>query len=154
MRAAQDFSATPILADALQDAGCDDTDLLTYLRSDPRTPNPWPVKAAPNVSCDTVVRAVLTALIADPVAAGQAIIAVADFMDVLPVEVDILTLLQTALSAIGRGTGRSHISMSTDITSNIARGGKDLEAFWDAFGVIWGCVIPRDARTGLFSCAC
>ena len=33
MREAQEYSVTPILADALQDAGCDDVDLLASLRS-------------------------------------------------------------------------------------------------------------------------
>ena len=33
MRVAQDFSAAPILADALQDAGCDDAELLIKLRT-------------------------------------------------------------------------------------------------------------------------
>lgn len=32
MRESQDFSAAPILADALQDAGCDDEELLSFLR--------------------------------------------------------------------------------------------------------------------------
>ncbi|MCE9560804.1 MAG: hypothetical protein K8U57_01990 [Planctomycetes bacterium] len=30
----RDFSAMPILADALQDAGCDNTDILDHCRSD------------------------------------------------------------------------------------------------------------------------
>jgi hypothetical protein len=34
MRESQDYSATPILADALQDAGCDDAVLLDALRSE------------------------------------------------------------------------------------------------------------------------
>ena len=34
MRKAQDYSATPILADALQDAGCDDAALLDALRGE------------------------------------------------------------------------------------------------------------------------
>ena len=35
MYASRDFSAMPILADALQDAGCDNDDILTHCR-DPR----------------------------------------------------------------------------------------------------------------------
>jgi hypothetical protein len=30
----RDFTAMPILADALQDAGCDDADILTHCRGD------------------------------------------------------------------------------------------------------------------------
>ncbi|OWK36188.1 hypothetical protein FRUB_08751 [Fimbriiglobus ruber] len=34
MYESRDFSVTPILADALQDAGCDNEDILNHLRGD------------------------------------------------------------------------------------------------------------------------
>ncbi|MBP3957608.1 hypothetical protein J8F10_20355 [Gemmata sp. G18] len=42
----RDFSAMPILADALQDAGCDNTDILDHCRSDgPHIRGCWVVDA-------------------------------------------------------------------------------------------------------------
>jgi hypothetical protein len=139
MRDAQDFAAMPILADALQDADCDNENLLQVLRF-----------GSGNYAED----AAIVAMIKSPDAATSVrwLLAFADAHDGSGYE-DHYSRKWTYQDFMEAAANYLR-------TGDYITGGTELEAesvpdvFWDHYQAITGQQVPESKRGSFFSCSC
>lgn len=142
MRESQDFSATPILADALQDVGCDDADMLATLRRS---------------SLRYSEAAIMVAEIWD--AKGQSSVEwLRSFVD----RADCPGMLTTFAAATGHhdeNDGGDGYMRSSRWDEYLHFGGIDAHGeippeFWDHVQIVSGKPIDQADRASDFSCSC
>ena len=138
MRQTQDFSALPILADALQDAGCDDDELLAELRG----PTPPYFRAA------RLVAFVLTD------AAAESARWLEEVAEQFPESYDGQTIDYGTLVA----AAKDRIETGEYLTEHGSQGWQDVlfgreKEFWRHYQTITGAHVPDD-EASFFSCSC
>jgi hypothetical protein len=145
MREAQDFGAMPILADALQDAGCGDESLLTELR----TPNLRYSVSAALVAC----------------AWSEAGAKAVEMFDALVRATDCPSFETTLAAASGNhhendgGDGDHYSEIAEWDCDYLHFNGSDAHGaipagFWDLVETICGKKLSDDEKPSRFSCSC
>lgn len=138
VRQTQDFSALPILADALQDAGCEDGDLLRELRG----PTPPYFRSA------RLVALVLSDATAESLRWLEAV------ADEFPESLYGDTIDYDSLMA----AAKDHIETGEYLTEHGSQGWQDVlygreKEFWRHYQAVTGARVPND-KASFFSCSC
>lgn len=140
MRHARDFSATPILADALEEAGYTDQAVLAQLREDEFDYLDGCRVTAPLFSDKGAEALLFVENFAEELGGVQ-------WYDELREDDDYDSLMQHAATYLETGS-RWHLG------SNEGYWDMDIEGFWKAYEAITGAGTAADNRHHFFSCAC
>lgn len=139
MRQEQDFSALPILADALQDAGCDDDELLARLRGG----------TADRFASGALVAAVLSDETADAVRWIEEFAAAHDgsmYSDRHSKTYTYAVMIDAAEAWV---ESRHHLVGGTEL-----EGESVPDEFWERYQLATGKSVPEEHRGSFFSCSC
>lgn len=151
MRETGEYSAMPILADALQDADCTSHELLKFLR------NPSPDHYS-NVSVVALVMLpeardaidwieAFAEGIADPYADDDE---ETDWRDCV---VDYSEVMRAAGASLDRSDPYS-ICLPFDTPEDLYAGSEKMTKLWECFRTLTGRAVTADQEEGLFRCAC